>query len=128
MIWYIFILSNDYNRLVNIVPSHNYGFCVCGNVTREPVPNSGSAAHCLKISKGGKGEVALVRKAATWEHGGLTSQKPRVLKGKAQEKGGELSAGEAGAQAVSRTLIGTSTDLLASGAAVFECGQALSSG
>lgn len=50
-------------KLVNVVPSHNYSFCVCGNVTRELAPNSGSAAQCLKIStretsEGGKEEIA----------------------------------------------------------------------
>lgn len=83
-----------------------------GNVTREHIPNSDSAAQCLKISshetsEGGKGEVALFRKVATWEDGGLiTSQRSRVLEAEAQEKGRELRAGKAGAQVLSHMLMG----------------------
>lgn len=75
----------------------------------EPVPNSDPAPHHMKIDAGetgddGKGKVALFRKPATWEDGRLTSQRPSspsrarpsVLKGKAQERGGGLHAGEAG--------------------------------
>lgn len=68
--------------------------------TREPVPNSDSAPRRTKIDTGetsdGKRKVALFRKPATWEDGRLASQRPsspsraspRLLKGKARERGG----------------------------------------
>lgn len=73
---------------------------------REQVLNPGSAAPCWKVniretSNGGKRRLFfLFRKPATWEDGRLTSERPsspirrslRVFKGKALEKGGELSA------------------------------------
>ena len=65
---------------------------------REPNMNSNLAGGQSKIntretSDGGKGKFALFRKLATWEDGGLTSQRLfslsrqswRVLKGKAWE-------------------------------------------
>lgn len=62
---------------------------------------------------GGKGKVPLFRKPAIWEGGGLTSQRPsslsrqsqKVLKGMTWKKEMGLSAGEAGAQAISCMLM-----------------------
>lgn len=56
---------------------------------RELVLNSGSPAHCLKISRrtsdGGKGNVTLFRKPAAWEDGGLMSQRPSFLSRQSQK-------------------------------------------
>lgn len=73
----------------------------------EPVLNSGSAAPLSKInvqekSDGGKREVALFRKPATGEEGGLMSGRPpspsrpsgRVLEGEVRGMGRGLRAGD----------------------------------
>lgn len=63
-------------------------------VTRELVLNSGSAAWRLKISiqetsNDGRGKLALFRKPATWEYGGLLSQKASSCRGRVEGVEGE---------------------------------------